>query len=361
MRFRVSGVLVLFVAGLTAISQARAAAPVVPGTGTWIEFAGDDFEDPEWSFVHNLPKSSEDNNGNTGGRKGYSTNRRWYEGPKRGQPDDMRVVATPEGGLPGSRGALFVRTLDSGIPGHLSNQTEQDDLIVDCNKRIGSMRPSEVPNFVVRIYLPPAEHWERRSGPHFGLRAGCSAPKTESAGFFGGTTTVSEPYWPGMWIHFRAAATKEHEANTAYLKIRGDRRGRDFYVRELEPFGWWTFGMSITGDGQVHYYASPGVDDLTAEDYLTSQFPYGFRAQSFRTFFFNFCNRNDGRSWSTPFILDDPQLYLVNATRVESIVRQREAREERTAEMRQAREERQARQRELAEERAAARRNARRN
>jgi hypothetical protein len=323
--------------GVLNASVASAAAPVVPGTGTWIEYVGDDFEDPEWSFVHNLPKSSEDNNGATGGRKGYSTNGRWFEGPKRGQPDDMRVVATPPGGLPGSKGSLYVRTLDSGIPHHLSYGTEQDDLIVECGKRIGSIRPAEVPNFVVRIYLPPAEHWERRSGPHFGLRAGCSAPKTESAGFLGGSTTVDEPYWPGMWIHFRAQATKEHEANTAYLKVRGDRMGRDFYVRELETFGWWTMGMSVTGDGQIHYYARPGVDDLTADDYLTSQFPYGFRAQSFRTFFFNFCNRNDGKSWSTPFLLDDPQLFLVNAGRVESIVRQREAREQRTAEARRQR------------------------
>jgi hypothetical protein len=179
-----------------------------------------------------------------------------------------------------------------------------------------------------------------------------------SGGFFGGTTTTNEPYWPGIWIHYRHQATKEHEAGTAFLKVRGDRRGRDFYVRELDHFGWWTLGMSITSDGQVHYYASPGVDDLTEADYLTSQFPYGMRVQSFRTFFFNFCNHNDGQTWSTPLVLDEPRLYLVDASRVLAMVRQREERERRQEEARQAREQRQARQRELAQERAESRRQA---
>ena len=70
----------------------------------------------------------------------------------------------------------------------------------------------------------------------------------------------------------------------------------------------------------VHYYASPGVDNLTEDDYLTSQYPYSRQAEKFETMFFNFCNRNDGHTWSTPFIVDDPRLYIVNSNRVMSIV-----------------------------------------
>jgi hypothetical protein len=88
--------------------------------------------------------------------------------------------------------------------------------------------------------------------------------------------------------------------------------------------------MTLTPDGQVHYYASPGVDPLTAQDYLTSQYPYSFRAERFRTFFFNICNRNDGRTWSTPFVIDDPQLFLVNASRVQSIVDRKEQAQQRS-------------------------------
>ena len=253
----------------------------------------------------------------------------------------LRVVATPEGGLPGSRGSLLMQTLNSGIPGRISNQTEQDDLIVDCTSRLKTnIRPSETPNFVVRVFLPPPELWENRSGPHFGLRAGCSATATKTTGgFFGGGKTTNEPYWPGMWVHFRSETSKNQDKDSAFLKVRGDRLGRDFFVRELDQFGWWTFGMSITPDGQVHYYASPGVDPLTPQDHLTSQYPYSYRALSFRTFFFNVCNRNDGHSHSTPFIIDDPQLYLVNSDRVAGILQRDIDRRARIAAAKKAREE----------------------
>ena len=69
--------------------------------------------------------------------------------------------------------------------------------------------------------------------------------------------------------------------------------------------------MSFTPDGQVHYYARPGVENLTEEDYITSKFPYSFRCERFRTFFFNVCNRDDGHTWSTPWIVDDPVVYFV--------------------------------------------------
>jgi hypothetical protein len=58
---------------------------------------------------------------------------------------------------------------------------------------------------------------------------------------------------------------------------------------------------------------------------LTSQFPYGFQARQLRTYFFDVCNRNDGRTWSTPFVIDDPQLFVMNAGRINSIVQQKQA------------------------------------
>ncbi|MEO9591893.1 MAG: hypothetical protein ABJG45_09980, partial [Rhodopirellula bahusiensis] len=72
-----------------------------------------------------------------------------------------------------------------------------------------------------------------------------------------------------------------------------------------------TLGMSVTPDGMVHYYASPGVEDLTEEDYITSQFPYGYEAERMRTFFYNVCSADDGRRWSTSFVVDDPKVFLV--------------------------------------------------
>ena len=318
------------------LSAAPAAAQgVVPGTGSLIDYVGDTFEDPDWKFVNRASKSSKENDGQTRSPLGYSTNKRWFEGPERGYPDLLKVVPTPEGGLPGSEYSLLMRTLYSGVPGRISRDVQQDDLIVDCISRLGTtIRPSELPNCVVRVYLPPADKWENRSGPHFGFRTGLSTTKRkQKQGLFGlgGTEVTSEPYWPGMWIHFRSATDRNVEQDSAFLKVRGNRSGRDFQVLELKEFGWWTLGMSVTADGAVHYYASPGVDALTAADHLTSQYPYSFRAEHFRTFFFNACNRNDGTSWSTPFVIDDPQLYVVKSSRINSLVQRKIDRQKRAS------------------------------
>ena len=153
-----------------------------------------------------------------------------------------------------------------------------------------------------------------------------------SNGFFGSrSSTKAEPYWPGIWINFRSKTSRGVDQDSAYLTIRGDRRGRDIRMKEIaaEDFGWWTLGMSITPNGMVHYYARQGVENLTADDHITSQFPYSFTAQRFRTFFFDSCNKNDGKTWATPFVIDDPRLYLVNPTRVAANVeriKEREAR-----------------------------------
>ena len=249
----------------------------------------------------------------------------------------MKVVPNPAGGLAGSQYGLLIRTLNSGIPGYRSNDVQQDDLISNCISRLGMSIPvRDMPSSVVRVYLPPAEQWENRSGPHFGFRISTSTTVTERAesrGFFGSSRmeTKSEPYWPGIWIHFKSETSRNVEEDSAFLTIRGDRRGRDIRMKNIpaDQFGWWTFGISATGDGQIHFYAKQGVENLTQEDHISSQFPYSYNAERFRTFFFNACNKNDGKSWSTPFIIDDPQLFVVNSSRVMANVKSKQEREAR--------------------------------
>ena len=323
--FRFASCLGAFAVAASLSTTTEAAAPVVPGTGTWIQYVGDDFEDSGWEFIHNFPKSSREQDSRLRSPTGRSVNGRWLEGPERGHPDHLQVVPTPAGGLPGSNYSLLMRTLYSGIPGKHLYDVQQDDMIVNCLDRIGSIAPNEIPSVVARVYLPPVEQWEQRSGPHFGFRISAQTTTTESVakGLFGSRTeTKSEPYWPGMWIHFRKQGERKNKVDGAFLTIRGDQLGRDVRHREIpvEQFGWWTMGISMTGDGQIHYYAKPGVKDLTSADYITSQFPYSFHAERFRTFFFDVCNKDDGQSWSTPWVIDDPRLYVVNDSRIASIV-----------------------------------------
>jgi hypothetical protein len=344
-------------------SQLRTSASTfVPGTGTEIEYVGDDFEDHAWGFEHRHPKSSREQDERVRSPMGESTNDRWHEGPERGQPDQIVTIPTPPFGIVGSQRALLLRTLNSGIPGTRTNDVQQDDLIANVINRLrGDIPVGERPSCTVRVYLPPVEQWEQRSGPQFGYRASLSTITTTSkkVGLFSmGSTTEAEPYWPGMWIHFRAKNTKNTQAGTAYIAVRGDRLGRDFAAREISEFGWWTLGMSFSQDGMVHYYASPGVDDLTQADYITSQYPYSYTARDFRTYFFDVCNRNDGRTWSTPFVIDDPKLFIQNAGRVQSIVKRQEEATIRNAERQREMAERNAQRQAQLEERRAAQREA---
>ncbi len=331
------GVLLALAFPLILPMVAEAASGLVPGTGTLIDYVSDDFEDTSWSFIHNFPKSSREQDERLRSPTGRSTNGFWIEGPERGQPDHMKVVLNPAGALPGSKYGLSMRTLHSGIPGYRTNDVQQDDLIANCLSRLGMSIPvRDMPSAVVRVFLPPAEQWENRTGPHFGFRISTSTTVTERAegrGFFSSSRmeTKSEPYWPGIWIHFKSETSRKVEEDSAFLTIRGDRRGRDIRMKVIpaDQFGWWTFGISVTGDGQVHYYAKQGVEDLTQEDHITSQFPYSYNAERFRTFFFNACNKNDGQSWSTPFVIDDPQLFVVNPRQVLANVKRKQEREAR--------------------------------
>jgi hypothetical protein len=291
----------LFVTMLLAWGHVAAGGVLVPGTGVKQSRVGDDFEDAKWKYNANQPKSSRETDQHERLPFGTSANGRWMEGPHRGTPDHVERVQTPAGGLPGSNGALLIRTLRSGIPGRLSFTAQQDDLLVVTSRRLGGFLPvSRSPNVVVRVFVPPLEQWERRSGTSFAFRADLR----------GGRANELEQYWPGMFLQF-APKSQRQSKDSAHIVLRAQQTGHDFRGPEITETGWWTMGMSFTPDGQVHFFASPGVDDLTPDDHLASRFCYGFRARQFHTFFFNVLSADDGRTWSTPWIIDDPSLYVV--------------------------------------------------
>ena len=160
-----------------AVSMTARAAdqPFVPGSGVKVIQCGDNFEAADWRYVMNGAKASHEQDEEQRPPGGRSVNGRWYEGAKRGQPDVIRRIATPPGGLPGSKGSLFLATKFSGIPGSYSDEQMQDDLLMSVESRIG--RPIPVtwsPSCVVRVYLPEFKRWENRSGASFGIRADVS-------------------------------------------------------------------------------------------------------------------------------------------------------------------------------------------
>lgn len=295
--------LAVFCAFSWSAATSPAVAQVVPGTGMKLTEVGDDFEDPEWAWTANEPKSTSHIDGRVRRPIGQSSNGRWYESSYRGQPDLIKIVDTPEGGLEGSEKSLLLQSYYTALPGRTSNHKEanQDDLMLNVRRRLGGYQPvSRSPNCLVRVYLPPFDKWQQSPGAHFGLRADV----------FGRRGRDAESSWPGIFIQFHPAASTRDGKARASLILRGREYG-DYMAKQIDQAGWWTLGMSFTPDGRAHYYASPGVDPLTAEDLVASHYPYSFRVLQFHSFYFNIFNPANGRAWSTPFIIDDPEMYIV--------------------------------------------------
>ena len=189
-----------------------AGTPFVPGTGEFLADCCDDFEDTDWGYRYNHPKSSHEQDEKQRGPGGMSSNGLWHEGGKRGTPDLVKRVDTPPGGIEGSTGALLFATKNSGIPGRISNSQQQDDLLMMFNRRLGRSIPiAWQPSCTVRVYLPPFEEWENRTGPQFGMRADCRGRNPDG--------TVEE-YWPGMFFLFRSETNRNIEKDFAKLTIR---------------------------------------------------------------------------------------------------------------------------------------------
>lgn len=278
-------------------------APFVPGTGVQVAQVGDDFEDIGWSYIMNGAKASYEQDEQQRPPGGRSRNGRWLESAMRGQPDLIKRVRTPPGGLPGSNGALLLRTRLSGVPGELAEKQMQDDLLMSVKHRLGKSVPvAWSPSFTVRVYLPPFDKWEDRTGASFGIRGDCRGINLNGE---------LEAYWPGYFILFRSETSREFEKDFAQIAFRAQQSGKDLPGPKIDEPGWWTFGMSFTPDGRIHYYAGPGIADLTADDHLFSSFAYGWECKFVDNIFVNVANFEDGKTWSTPWVIDDPQFFVI--------------------------------------------------
>jgi hypothetical protein len=289
----------------SAAAQGGRYAPVIPGTGIRINRTGDDFEAEDWTYYPQHPKSSWNLDENVREPGSSAKNFLWAEGAKRGTPDLVRRVPTPPGGLEESTGALLVQTLRSGIPGTLTHEQQQDDLLHNVSGTVGRTIPlAWSPNCICRVYVPPVKLWERRDGATFGYRTGLLGH---------GNGNNNEEYWPGIFLHMERPVKEGKQTFRVRAWIRADQHGRDMPSLTFEPETWITMGLSHTPDGQVHFFLRSGIDDLAKEDCVGSYWCYGYRAHSFQTFFFNVINMDDGRSVSSPWIIDDAMLYAASA------------------------------------------------
>ena len=304
----------MLVVGGSAIANAQ----VVPGTGEKLTEIGDDFEDANWSFIPNLPKSSNNIDKQVRYPSGQVNNNRWYESLLRCQPDVVERVATPEGGLPNSKGAMKLRSVQTGIPGAPSHKMQQDDFIMNGNSRFGgTVQAMWSPNVVARVFLPSFDQWERRTGSSFGFRIETlthvwKVPTEKKLFRKVGKTRQLDQAWPGMFLQLNAKGEGMNTEDNAVFVIRADQSGQDFVAGPvIKETGWWTMGMTLSPEGRVHYYATKGTGPLKQSDHIASTMPYGEPNLQLNTMFFNIMNSDNGRTWSTEWIVDDVEVFFV--------------------------------------------------
>ncbi|HEX3999589.1 MAG TPA: hypothetical protein VHX65_13635 [Pirellulales bacterium] len=300
-----------FAISLVHARQSRA-QDFIPGSGRRVMEVGDDFEAPKWNYIANLPKSSQNIDGQERLPGGVAANGRWFEPMMRGAPDIVRLVQTPPGGIAGSKGAMLMQTLWSGVPGRPSFKPQQDDFVADVASKIGMTPVSRWPSVVVKVYLPPFDKWEKRTGNSFGYRACCHATKTSYS--WGRRTMKDDIYWPGMFICFYSKADSGQKEDSAQFIIRANEMGQDVAGPRITKPGWYSLGMSFGPNGQVNYYIHEGVENFTAKDHVASYFAYSSKCEQFESFFFDLVNMDDGHSWSTQWIVDDAFMYIADGT-----------------------------------------------
>src|SRR5205085_10914446 len=212
----------------------------IPGTGIRVARTGDDFEAEDWAYYPVNPKSSYNLDDNVREPGSYSKNNLWSEGAKRGTPDIVRRVATPDGGPEGSKGCMLFQTLRSGIPGTLTHQQQQDDLLHNSQAMAGAIPVSWSPNCICSVYVPPTKYWERRDGATFGYRTGLVA---------------HEEYWPGIFLHMERQQQKDGQvSHQVRAWFRADNGGRDMPSLTFKPETWITMGIPHAHYGAVHFF-----------------------------------------------------------------------------------------------------------
>ena len=249
--------------------------------------------------------------------------------PSAASPTRSKSIPTPPAACAGSQQALLLRTLNSGIPGYA------------LQRRPAGRPDRQLPR------TPPRRHPRRRTpqlhrprlpaaGRAVGtaLRPAVRLPRQpvdghhrrKTTGFFSsGSSTEVEPYWPGMWIHFRANAHQEHQGRHGLHRRPRRPHGPRLPRPRDRPSS--AGGRSACRSPPTAWCTTtPAPASTSSPPPTTSRrsIPYSYTARDFRTYFFDVCNRNDGRTWSTPFVIDDPKLYVVRTPAASTSIVQRQ-------------------------------------
>jgi len=206
----------------------------------------DYFEDTSWSYN---PQTEE------------FYKKLWRGGSGRGIPELLKRVTTPTGGKDGSKYALEICTNETEI--YKDKNLTQEDLLTAEYEQIlkRKLTRADQPVFIVRVWLPPFDQWgDQRS---FGFR---------HESFL--ENGVKDQHYSTIWLVYDRSMKPK-----PFFKYRIGTNELFYEVydpRLIEQDGWWTIAIAFDKNGFCHYYAHPGVGDLTEKDEMfdaTQLFP----------------------------------------------------------------------------------------
>jgi hypothetical protein len=91
----------------------------------------------------------------------------------------------------------------------------------------GAIPAHQTPSVVTRVFLPPVDKWENRSGCHFAFRLALDTTIQEvTRGFFSSSTASKrEIFYPGVFVDFEAREETGLDYDTASIRIRANESG----------------------------------------------------------------------------------------------------------------------------------------
>jgi hypothetical protein len=202
----------------------------IPGTGTTVK---------KLDFESSAQLTENFNYGNGWAGTGFG-----LTGTQRGAPEAVTVIANPQSVTSSGSQVMAFRSFDRDAAWYTENPSavgtnvygaadteDQDDFFMTGT----GWTPAETPSVMMHIFVPD---YIDNNNVVTSLRMPI---KFDALG-------DSYSSWPGVWCH------------GTFFVLRGPGR-RDILKDTNAPNGgkntWWTFGVSITPDGDIQYYATP--------------------------------------------------------------------------------------------------------
>ncbi|MFH1507170.1 MAG: hypothetical protein ABIG46_01910 [Candidatus Omnitrophota bacterium] len=227
--------LLLLISGVESKAGETTDIPNVLGRNHRLNDLCDDFEDVNWYFDYDKRES---NNGlwkaNTGDND-------------KGEPEILKRVSPPAGGIIGSTGALVIQT---NIPEKVVDKNKDQEDSESTGTGQHKLSREKQPVFIVRVYLPPFAEWGDYYSFGFRILAYGNAPH-------------DTPAVPSIWIRYEGKIKGAH----FYFRIF-DKQGMPVEVigKPIKQYGWWTLAIAFDQNGNSRFYAKPGVEPLSNSD-----------------------------------------------------------------------------------------------